>query len=142
MRLWSIHPQYLDTKGLVALWREGLLALHVLQGKTKGYKNHPQLHRFKNSNQTLRLIHSYLSEVWKEADRRDYQFDRSKIRFYPIENQIDVMSGQIEFEVSHLKKKLKLRDPGSYQKVKGIKKIKLHPLFKKVRGGIESWEVL
>jgi hypothetical protein len=28
---------------LVAVWREGLLAQAVLQGKTNGYKNHPQL---------------------------------------------------------------------------------------------------
>ena len=38
MRLWSIHPKYLGTKGLVALWREALLAQKVLQGNTKGYK--------------------------------------------------------------------------------------------------------
>jgi len=30
MRLWSLHPRYLDAKGLVALWREGLLAQKVL----------------------------------------------------------------------------------------------------------------
>jgi hypothetical protein len=47
MRIWSIHPKYLDIKGLVALWREALLAKHVLEGRTKGYRNHPQLDRFK-----------------------------------------------------------------------------------------------
>jgi hypothetical protein len=41
MRLWSIHPEYLDAKGLVALWREALLAQNVLQCNTKGYKKHP-----------------------------------------------------------------------------------------------------
>ena len=41
MKLWSIHPKYLDAKGLVALWREALLAQKVLDGKTEGYKNHP-----------------------------------------------------------------------------------------------------
>jgi len=46
MRIWSLHPKYLDAKGLVALWRDALLARHVLQGKTTGYKNHPQLNRF------------------------------------------------------------------------------------------------
>ncbi len=46
MRLWSLHPKYLDRQGLLAVWREGLLAQKVLQGKTKGYKNHPQLKRF------------------------------------------------------------------------------------------------
>ena len=46
MRLWSLHPKYLDSKGLVAVWREGLLALEVLKGNTKGYRSHPQLTRF------------------------------------------------------------------------------------------------
>ena len=50
MRLWSLHPKYLDIKGLVACWREGLLARKVLLDQTKGYKNHPQLIRFNRSN--------------------------------------------------------------------------------------------
>jgi len=49
MRIWSIHPKYLDAKGLVALWRETLLAKHVLEGKTKGYTNHPQQKKNFNS---------------------------------------------------------------------------------------------
>ena len=39
MRLWSLRPKYLDSQGLVALWREGLLAQAVLRGKTRGYRN-------------------------------------------------------------------------------------------------------
>jgi hypothetical protein len=26
MRIWTVHPRYLDPKGLVAAWREALLA--------------------------------------------------------------------------------------------------------------------
>lgn len=37
MRIWSLHPSYLDAKGLVALWRETLLAQKVLLGATVGY---------------------------------------------------------------------------------------------------------
>ena len=47
MRIWSLHPQYLDRQGLTAAWREGLLAQKVLTGTTKGYRNHPQLRRFR-----------------------------------------------------------------------------------------------
>ncbi|MCX9084482.1 MAG: pyrimidine dimer DNA glycosylase/endonuclease V [Candidatus Methanoperedens sp.] len=47
MRLWSIHPKYLDGKGLVALWRESLLAQKVLNGETKTYRHHPQLRRLR-----------------------------------------------------------------------------------------------
>ena len=65
MRLWSIHPKYLDSKGLVAVWREGLLARSVLDGKTKGYKNHPQLIRFKNQKEPLLFLDTYLNlSIW------------------------------------------------------------------------------
>jgi hypothetical protein len=47
MRIWSLHPRYLDRQGLTAGWREGLLAQKVLTGTTKGYRNHPQLRRFR-----------------------------------------------------------------------------------------------
>ena len=77
MRLWSIHPKYLDAKGLVALWREGLLAQNVLLGNTKGYKNHPQLIRFKNSENPYGAIAEYLRYVVNEADNRGYNFNRS-----------------------------------------------------------------
>jgi hypothetical protein len=47
MRLWSLHPCYLDRQGLLALWREALLAQKMLQGQTRGYRFHPQLERFR-----------------------------------------------------------------------------------------------
>ena len=79
MRLWSLHPKYLDPQGLVALWREALLARAVLQGKTKGYKHHPQLRRFQESPSPRRYIAAYLKEVHAEATRRGYRFDGKKI---------------------------------------------------------------
>ena len=60
MRLWSLHPKYLDARGLVALWREALLAQAVLRGETRGYRHHPQLARFDDVGaiaQYLSLIH-------------------------------------------------------------------------------------
>lgn len=141
MRLWSLHPGLLDAKGLVALWREGLLAQHVLLGKTKGYTNHPQLTRFKQSRNPVGAIASYLRDVADEADRRGYKFDRSKIANKRIMGQLPVNSGQVDYELQHLMTKLKLRDPARYAGLKQAKKIKLHPMFKKVRGGIEDWEI-
>ena len=74
MRLWSLHPRYLDAKGLVALWREALLAQKVLQGNTKGYRNHPQLSRFKQQIDPLAAVAAYLCEVQREAARRGYHY--------------------------------------------------------------------
>jgi hypothetical protein len=142
MRLWSIHPSYLDSKGLVALWREGLLAQNVLLGKTKGYKNHPQLNRFKSADDSESAISSYLSCVADEADSRSYNFNRGKIAQKTECSRIPVTKGQIDYEFKHLLSKLKVRDQSRYEELKAVKKVKAHPLFTQVTGGIEEWEVI
>lgn len=139
MRLWSIHPKYLDSKGLVALWREALLAKHVLEGKTKGYRNHPQLARFKASPRPVAAINLYLSFVYREALSRGYNFDKSKFRnLKPL--KLNVTLGQMEYEFTHLLRKLKSRDTKLYKELKGTKTIQPHPLFNVVKGEIEEWE--
>lgn len=143
MRIWSLHPKYLDAKGLVALWRETLLAQNVLLGKTKGYKNHPQLDRFKQHKDPVAAIGNYLSAVVKEAERREYNFNSSKI--YNIGNclkKIPVTQGQIEYEWEHLLSKLKKRDNEKWQEIKKEKNILPHPLFTTIPGEIENWEKL
>lgn len=140
MRLWSIHPQYLDRQGLLALWREALLAKHVLEGKTKGYKNHPQLARFKLSENPVGCINQYLSFVYEEAVKRGYDFNRNKIDwdFRPV--KLPVVSGQIEYERLHLIKKLKIRDKSRYDELLAVKELLPHPLFEIKAGDIEDWE--
>ena len=131
MRLWSIHPSYLDRKGLVALWGEGLLAKNILEGKTKGFKNHPQLERFKNYNDPILAINSYLYCVYLEAKKRNYNFDINKINIEKVVSKIiPVTKGQIEYEFSHLCKKLKIRDAERFKKfVKNLKRLNLTQFF-------------
>lgn len=140
VRLWSIHPQYLDTKGLVALWREALLAQKVLQGETKGYRNHPQLKRFKEQQDPLMAIGTYLYHVYGEGKNRGYNFAYEKIRRYGEQLPISVNTGQIKFEFNHLLNKLKIRDKTKYQELLEVGEFKIHPLFAKREGGIEEWE--
>lgn len=142
MRLWSIHPKYLDTKGLVALWREALLAQNVLLGNTVGYKNHPQLDRFKATDDPPGAIASYLRGVETEAKARNYNFDGSKINPKRTTKPIPVTSGQIEFECSHLRKKLIVRDIEKLEFLESANELELHPLFKEVSGEVEAWEIL
>jgi hypothetical protein len=142
MRIWSLHPKYLDAKGLVAVWRETLLAKHVLENKTKGYKNHPQLDRFKKTERPLDMINQYLSEIYKEATNRNYQFDRNKIDWKFKPGKITVTDGQLEYEINHLLKKLKDRDPFKFKEVRSIKNHDTLKMFSVVQGGIESWEVI
>jgi hypothetical protein len=142
MRIWSIHPKYLDTKGLVALWRETLLAKHVLEERTKGYRNHPQLNRFKNCVQPLHAINYYLSIVHEEAIKRNYQFDKNKIDWSFETFQIDVTKGQVDYEIQHLKNKLQQRDPDKLKEITKLKNFQTNPLFKIVKGEIENWEII
>jgi hypothetical protein len=142
MRIWSLHPKYLDTKGLVALWRETLLAKHVLEGRTKGYRNHPQLDRFKKAQNPLELINQYLSEVYHEATVRNYNFDKEKIDWSFKKSKIPVTDGQMRYEVSHLMHKLETRDMDKFQALKSVEKFEPHPIFDIVPGEIEGWEIL
>lgn len=141
MRLWSLDPAYLDAKGLVALWREGLLAQKVLMGLTKGYKNHPQLDRFKDHPDPPAAIAFYLHKVCEEAGRRGYKFDAAKIRVSPKAIlPIKLSKGQLAFEVEHLNRKLRIRDSEKYRLVCRLKKFECHPIFELVSGGIAPWE--
>jgi len=142
MRLWSLHPEYLDTKGLLALWREALLAKHVLEGKTKGYKNHPQLIRFKNSSDPVSAINYYLTIVAEEADRRGYRFDKTKIVLPTQAVEIKVTSGQVEYERAHLSRKLGIRAPQLQIKVDNTSVMRLHPIFTITEGPIAHWEII
>jgi len=142
MRLWSLHPRYLDAKGLVALWREALLAQKVLQGNTKGYRNHPQLLRFKQQQNPVAAIAAYLREVQREADRRGYRFDASKIAWQIPVKTIQVTDGQLAYEFSHLAAKLRVRDAEACARLQGEKELQIHPLFELIKGEVEGWEIL
>lgn len=140
MRIWSLHPKYLDAKGFVALWREALLAKHVLEGKTTGYKNHPQLNRFKDSGNPVDCINQYLTVVYKNSLERGYNFSKNKINLAFIPTILTVTDKQMKFEMEHLLKKLEKRDPERFHKLSRKVKIDTHPLFKIIDGEIESWE--
>jgi hypothetical protein len=142
MRIWSIHPKYLDAKGLVAVWREALLAKHVLEGKTKGYKNHPQLSRFKATEHPIDAVNQYLSEIFIEASNRNYNFDRHKIDWTFQRSELAVTIGQLNYEARHLLNKLQIRDTMRFEKLKTIAIFDSHPLFKVIDGDVESWEVV
>jgi hypothetical protein len=142
MRLWTIHPKYLDQKGLVAVWREGLLAKKVLEGKTKGYKYHPQLKRFQECDDSMIAINQYLNEIYNEGEKRGYRFDKSKIEIKNTRNneKIEVTRKQIQYEFELLKSKISKRDNDKYMKIKDIKEIEINELFTLKEGEIGSWE--
>jgi hypothetical protein len=140
MRLWSLHPQYLDPQGLVALWREALLAQAVLQGNTRGYRAHPQLERFWAQASPIAAIGSYLLAVCSEASLRGYSFDRSKIVAPRRHRPIVVTAGQLEHEWRHFMGKLSVRNVELHQRWGSVRSPECHPLFEIGPGGIEPWE--
>ena len=130
MRLWSLHPSYLDAVGLVALWREGLLARKVLQGQTKGYIHHPHLFRFRETGNPIHVLDFYLKTVHDESIRRGYNFDLSKIS--PCESRppsLLLPDKQLEYEFLHLLDKLKERSPRQYSLLQQTASILPHPIF-------------
>lgn len=140
MRLWTLHPEHLDRIGLVALWREGLLAQAVLAERTKGYKNHPQLDRFKAAAPPLRAIGQYLALVQEEATRRGYRFDASKLDEPAGDSiRLTVTDGQIALEREHLMAKLKARSPEDATRLEAAT-VRPHPMFEVVPGPVEPWE--
>jgi hypothetical protein len=140
VRLWSIHPQYLDSKGLVGLWREALLARAVLNDKTAGYQHHPQLIRFRAQFDPIAAINAYLQPVFDEACRRSFHFNASKIVPGNYDSHIPVTEGQLAFEFAHFRNKMALRDSERYRQILSISRPEPHPIFNVVPGQIEFWE--
>jgi hypothetical protein len=140
MRLWTLHPKYLDARGLVALWREALLAQKVLRGDTKGYRRHPQLRRFSEFANPPAALANYLAAVHEEAVRRGYKFDASKIGAWRFRGKLKETRGQLLYEWRHLKQKLKRRDVKTYRDLLAVKIPAPHSLFRIVPGRVQDWE--
>ena len=140
MRLWSLHPKYLDSQGLVALWREALLAKAVIRGETRGYKHHPQLQRFSSHPHPRLAINAYLAAVHAEAMHRGYTFNRSRIGAVRAVQCIPVSSGQLAHEWSHLQNKLSVRSPAVHARWASVVTPACHPIFRRRAGPVASWE--
>ena len=140
MRLWSLHPSLLDSIGLVALWREGLLAQKVLLGKTRGYRHHPQLQRFRDTADPPAAIGAYLWAVIDESRARQYKFDSARIVAARKPISLTVTRGQLEYEMDHLRRKLRLRDRQAFRALNAAAP-RAHPIFRITRGGIATWEI-
>src|SRR5262245_26566797 len=130
MRLWSIHPRYLDPQGLVALWREALLAQAVLLGRTRGYRHHPQLLRFQQAGRSEHAIGTYLTYVCDEATSRGYTFDSSRIVHSGRRSRLVVTTSQLLFERQHLQAKLAARSPEWLKTLPTTRAILPHPMFR------------
>jgi len=140
MRLWTIHPKYLDQRALCALWREALLAQAVLAGKTKGYRHHPQLERFRAHRTPERAIAAYLRGVHAESLVRGYRFDESKIGGGGYRIRLSATDGQLLWEWGHLKAKLNNRSPELLKTLEHVKIPEPHPMFHIIEGEVQSWE--
>ena len=142
MRLWTLHPKYLDAVGLVALWREALLAREVIRGNTRGYRFHPQLERFRACASPRSAMNAYLAAVHAEALARGYAFDRSKLARVGTQVQIAAPRGQLRHEWNWLLDKLRHRSVGIHERMRDISTPDAHPLFAIVDGPVCTWERL
>jgi hypothetical protein len=151
VRLWSLHPEHLDRAGLVACWRESLLAQAALLRPQGGYGRHPQLDRFRASPVPLATAGRYLEALADEADARGYRFDRTRIRVRrpdgpPSEvagpdpvSLLVVTDGQLAHERAHLLAKLDARAPDAAARLRAAA-LRPHPCFVVVPGPVAAWE--
>jgi hypothetical protein len=142
VRLWSLHPRYLDTQGLLAVWREGLLGQAVLAGLTVGYRHHPQLACFAAQADPLAAIATYLAVIGEEAVSRGYHFSTEKIGPARIDYCIPVTLGQLLYEWDHLRAKLRTRAPIRYDQLVDVGLPDPHPMFRVVAGEVADWEII
>lgn len=142
MRLWSLHPRHLDRQGLTGCWRESLLAQAVLAGRTRGYRAHPQLERFRAHSEPVAAVGAYLAAVAQEATERGYRFDLTRIDLPPGAGvqpaPIPVTDGQLALEWTHLLAKLERRSPVLWEQERQLHQPEVHPLFEVIPGLVES----
>ena len=140
MRLWSLHPALLDRAALVAGWREGLLAQAVLSGGTRGYTRHPQLERFRAEADPEAAIGHFLASLRAEATARGYRFDATRIRRPDAASPaIEVTTGQLEYELQHLRRKVAERAPAWLERLPAAEPAP-GPTFVVVPGLLAPWE--
>ncbi|MGC5617306.1 pyrimidine dimer DNA glycosylase/endonuclease V [Georgenia sp. Z1491] len=144
MRLWSLHPRYLDRQGLTAAWREALLAQSVVIKGGGGYANHPQVERFRSQADPLAALGEYLAGIADEAHARGYRFDAAKIRTPPGDASgppaMTVTTGQLALEWQHLLGKLQRRSPDVHARLAGVEHPDPHPSLVEVPGPVATWE--
>lgn len=140
MRLWTLHPKYLDAVGLVALWREALLAREVIRGHTRGYRFHPQLERFRECGAPRSALNAYLAAVHAEASGRGYAFDPSKLARVATNVRIEATVGQLRYEWTWLLEKLRRRSVAHHERIRAVSTPDAHPLFTIVEGPVCAWE--
>lgn len=140
MRLWTLHPSYLDPAGLTAAWREALLAKAVISSRTRGYRHHPQLERFRAARRPLAAINTYLAALYAEAVVRGYRFDKSKLGRVTSRVRLRATRGQLAHEWAHLLAKLRRRSPARFAAQRRISGPRPHPLFVMVAGPVATWE--
>jgi hypothetical protein len=139
MCLWSLHPEYQDPRGLVALWREALWCRRFSEVKG-AVMSPPSIGSFSGFGVARRPLPRYLYVVYAEAERRGYHFDVQRI---PSEGHVDcveVTHGQLAYEREYLKQSCN-RSPSWLTSIESASIPKPHPLFCIVSGTVAEWEV-
>lgn len=140
MRLWSVAPAQLDRAALVAGWREGLLAQKVLRGLTSGYRAHPQLTRFRELDDPVAGVATWLHGLADAADARGYRFDRTRVVVAADPAlRLPLTRGQLELEWRHLQAKVRDRDAAWWPLIADASP-EPHPMFDLVDGPVADWE--
>lgn len=131
MRIWKVHPKYLDQKGLSGQWFEAIIAKNSLISKDGYWYNNPQMDIFKNSEDPIDAVNSYLEEVWVEGIRRGYKFKSEYFDDYCPLVTIPITHEDLYSDMNLLGDRVHKRDIDWYNDIwmTGMRVVP-HPLFK------------
>ena len=142
MRLWTLHPKYLDAKGLVAAWREALLAQAVLRDRNdwlpKPSSTDP-VPPLTLTGSKYRVLSSRAAcrgkPAWVSVRPRKDRLPRGG------RSRLKATLGQLGYEWKHLRAKLAIRDKAWLASLGRVARPDAHPTFRVVPGDVEDWEV-
>lgn len=150
MRLWSLHPSYLDKQALQVCWADALQALEYYKQERaymKGITNdlspyfYPCLDRFRMTGSPIAHITNYLHGLCDESERRNTPFGRAKLPEFTPGLRLKVTDGQIAREEKLLLLQLNRRKQTQlWMDLFVAEYVQPHPLFEIVSGPVEPWE--
>lgn len=134
MRIWTLHPRYLDDATLREAWRDGLAARRRLVAGSKGRPTDPLIHAIAACKHPVRVIDAYLSHLHQEAQRRGKAFDRSRIDGARAGAGFAVDSERVRDDWDQLMARMAEREPARHERQAELRRPHCHPAFKRIPG--------
>lgn len=138
-----VHPKYLDTIELIHSWRSGLMAQkHCRESEVLNLalRENKQFEKFYDVDDDKRLksVGYYLLELWNEAGRREYKYNKELIDDYNFTGKILVNYSEIRDDFIDLLDRYRARSKNFFYFIKSELEVEVHPIFYLKKDNVES----